>query len=88
MGSSAAQLGHGDGPLGVWALDPALASGFGGRAPDAYRLDATTLIFELGLNYALSGRQALDFSFLRFNSKADVGDYDGNQVRATYLHRF
>jgi hypothetical protein len=73
---------------GVWALDPALASGFGGRAPDAYRLDATTLIFELGLNYPLSGRQALDFSFLRFNSKADVGDYDGNQVRASYLHRF
>jgi hypothetical protein len=72
----------------VWALDPALASGFGGRPLDAYQLEATTLLFELGLNYPLSGRQALDFSFLRFNSKADVGDYDGNQLRASYLHRF
>jgi len=74
-------------PSGGWIFDPALASGLGGTAY-AYRLEATTLLYELGLNYPL-GRQALDFALLRYTSKADAGySYDGNQLRASYLYRF
>lgn len=78
--------------LGVWAPDPALASVYGAPG-NAYRVDATTLIYELGFNYALARGRALDFSFTRTSSKAEEGPaqgdkYNVNQVRASYLHRF
>ncbi len=45
----------------VWEPDPALASGLG-RAADCYRLEATTLSWDIGFNYPLSGNRALDFA--------------------------
>ncbi len=73
----------------VWELDTALASGLG-RAADCYRLDAKTLLWDIGLNYPLSGNRALDFTFTSYTSKADAGglEYDGMLLRASYLYRF
>jgi hypothetical protein len=78
--------------LGVWAPDPALTSVYGAPG-NAYRVDATTQIIELGFNYPLLANQALDFSYTRISSKAEEGTaqgdkYNVNQVRATYLYRF
>jgi hypothetical protein len=78
--------------LGVWDVDPALASAYGAPG-NAYRVDATTLIYDFGFNYPLASGQALDFSFTRISSKAEEGPaqgnkYNVNQVRATYLYRF
>lgn len=70
--------------------DPALADGFGGAAPTAYRVEATTLLYDLGYNLPLSSRRTLDFSLTHYSSKTDLGGYkyDGTQLRATYLYRF
>jgi hypothetical protein len=74
---------------GVWEPDPALAGPLG-RPADAYRLDASTLLYEVGFNYPLLGGQAVDLSVSSFSSKADSGglSYSGTQVRAGYLYRF
>lgn len=73
----------------VWELDTALASGLG-RPADCYRLDAKTLLWDIGLNFPLSGNRALDFAFTSYSSKSDDGGlkYDGMLVRASYLYRF
>jgi len=73
----------------VWELDPALASGLG-RAADCYRLEATTLGWDIGLNYPLSANRALDFALTSYSSKSDTGglNYDGMLLRASYLYRF
>jgi hypothetical protein len=72
------------------APDPALASEFGGVAPQAYRLDATTYLYEIGVNFPLSGTQSLDLSGSYFDSHADrgAGRYDGSVLRLSYLVRF
>jgi hypothetical protein len=72
------------------APDPVFASAFGGSTPWAYRVDASTTVFELGLNFAFTGSQALDLGVSRFEAKADGGDgrYDGITFRAGYLYRF
>jgi len=72
------------------ASDPVFASAFGGAAPMAYRVDAVTVVLELGTNIALTGSQALDFGVGWFDSKADQGggSYDGASIRAGYLYRF
>jgi hypothetical protein len=73
----------------VWELDTALASGLG-RAADCYRLDAKTLLWDIGLNFPLSRNRALDFAFTSYTSKSDDGglEYDGMLLRASYLYRF
>lgn len=78
--------------LGVWDVDPALASVYGAPG-NAYRVDATTLIYDFGFNYPLASGQALDFSFTRISAKAEEGPAQGNkynvdQLRASYLYRF
>lgn len=78
--------------LGVWAADPALTSVYGAPG-NAYRVDATTQILELGFNYPLASGQALDFSVTRVSSEAEEGPAQGskyttNQFRAAYLYRF
>lgn len=78
--------------LGVWAPDPALASVYGAPG-NAYRVDATTQIYEFGFNYPLARRQALDFSYAHVTSKAEEGPAQGDkynisQLRASYLYRF
>ena len=78
--------------LGVWDLDPALTDVYGAPG-NAYRVDATTMVYELGFNYPLASGQALDFSFTRISAKAEEGPaqgnkYNVNQLRATYLYRF
>lgn len=78
--------------LGVWAIDPALASVYGAPG-NAYRVDATTQVLELGFNYPLASGQALDFSVTRVSSKAEEGPAQGskyttNQLRAAWLYRF
>jgi hypothetical protein len=72
------------------APDPAFASAFGGRAPTAYRVDATTTLLEAGLNIAFTGNQALDLGVSWFDSRADQGggSYDGATFRVGYLYRF
>jgi hypothetical protein len=77
----------------VWEDDPALRGPLGLAVANTYRLDATTLIYELGFNYPLSRSQALDFSASRAASKVEEGPVQGNtysatQVRATYFYRF
>lgn len=55
----------------------------------AYRLSATSNVFEMGINYALQGDLALDLSIQRYNSHADGGpNYDGTSARAGLLYRF
>lgn len=77
----------------VWEDDPALRQPLGLGVANAYRLDATTFIYEVGFNHPLGRGQALDFSAARFESKVTEGVYDGTkysatQVRASYLYRF
>jgi len=70
--------------------DTALADGFGGVAPVAYRTEATTWHYDLGYNMPLPNGHGLDFSLTYYSSKTDTGGYkyDGTQLRATYLYRF
>lgn len=74
----------------VAAADPAFASAFGGAAITAYRMEATTLLYEIGANIALAGNQAIDLGISQFSSSADNGggEYDGTLLRAGYLYRF
>ena len=74
----------------VIAADPAFARAFGGAPVAAYRMEATTLLFEAGVNIPITGGQALDFGASWFDSKADRGGvkYDGAIFRIGYLYRF
>lgn len=77
----------------VWEDDPALRGPLGLAVANVYRIDATTLSWELGFNYRLGPEQALDFSVARFNTEVEAGPATGNQyrstqLRATYLYRF
>jgi hypothetical protein len=76
----------------AWATDPALAKELGGTV-NSYRADATTFVYDLGLNIPLAGNRALDFFVSSYSSKLNEGPYtgskyDGYQVRASYLYRF
>jgi hypothetical protein len=78
---------------GVWEDDPALREPLGLSVANSYRVDATTLSYEVGFNLPLTRTGALDFSVARYDTKIDEGLYEGNkysatQVRATYLYRF
>jgi hypothetical protein len=74
----------------VTAADPAFADAFGGAPARAYRMEATTMLFEAGVNIAITGSQALDFGASWFDSEADRGGgkYDGSTFRIGYLYRF
>lgn len=74
----------------AWAPDPALAEAFGGMTPTAYRVDARTWVYDVGLNHAIDGRRSLDFSVGYFDSEARGAavSYDGWQARLMYLRRF
>ncbi len=77
---------------GAWATDPALGKGFG-AVVNSYRVDATTLLYELGFNFPLANTHALDFSASLYNSTAEEGPYQGSKysgmlLRASYLYRF
>jgi hypothetical protein len=74
----------------VIAADPAFADAFGGAPVTAYRMEATTLLFEAGVNIPVGGNQALDFGATWFESEADRGggQYDGATFRLGYLYRF
>lgn len=71
------------------AADPVFAGAFGG-APMAYRIDARTERYELGINIALQSNNALDLGWSHFDSRADkgAGKYSGDAFRVGYLHRF
>ncbi len=71
------------------ARDPVFSSAFGG-APTAYRVDARTDRYELGVNIALRGNDALDLGWSHFDSRASQGNgkYDGDAFRVGYLYRF
>ncbi|MBI4692719.1 MAG: hypothetical protein HY749_01700 [Gammaproteobacteria bacterium] len=69
------------------APDPALSTAAVARR--AYRLDADTLNGELGVNYALGARWALDLALRYFHSAAARGLwYEGVQLDAGVLFRF
>ena len=72
------------------APDPVFAGAFGGVAPIAYRLEATTLVYEAGVNFPLSGMQAIDASAGYFDAKSMQGGqrYAGATARLSYLVRF
>lgn len=74
----------------VIVADPAFADAFGGAPVTAYRMEATTLLFEAGVNIPIRGNQALDFGASWFDSEADRGGgkYDGATFRIGYLYRF
>jgi len=67
------------------AADPALGPGF-----TAYRLEASTTLYDLGFNYPLAGNQAIDVSLTHFAAETDRDsrEYDGTQLRVAYLYRF
>jgi len=74
----------------VIAADPAFASAFGGAAITAYRMEATTLMYDIGANIPVAGNRAIDFSISQFSSSADngSGEYEGTLLRVSYLYRF
>jgi hypothetical protein len=77
----------------VWEDDPALRAPLGLAVANAYRLEATTFIYEIGFNYPLGAEHALDFSAAVASAKIEEGSYSGTTydatlVRATYLYRF
>ena len=74
----------------VIVADPAFADAFGGAPATAYRMEATTLLFEAGVNIPIKGNQALDLGASWFGSEADRGGgkYDGAIFRIGYLYRF
>lgn len=77
---------------GAWATDPAFAEELG-RPTDSYRVDATTLLYEIGVNLPLAGGHSLDFLYSGYSAKAEEGPqsgnkYTGNILRATYFYRF
>ena len=68
---------------------PVFSSAFGG-APTAYHVDARTDRYELGVNIALLGNDALDLGWGHFDSRRarhGSGKYDGNVFRVGYLYR-
>jgi hypothetical protein len=76
----------------AWATDPAFAAELG-RATDSYRVDSSTTVFDLGVNWALNRASSLDFLYTNYSSKAKEGPQNGNKysgsiIRATYLYRF
>jgi hypothetical protein len=74
----------------VYVPDPAFADAFGGVPPLAYRMEATTMLFEAGVNIPIKGNQALDFGASWYDSETDQGGgkYDGAIFRIGYLYRF
>jgi len=77
---------------GNWATDPALAKELGGPV-NSYRVDASTFIYDLGVNIPLAGNRALDFFVSSYSSKLNEGPYSGSKysgylLRASYLYRF
>jgi len=77
---------------GNWATDPALAKELGGTV-NAYRVDADSFVFDLGVNIPLAGNRALDFFVSSYSSKLNEGPYSGSKydgylLRASYLYRF
>lgn len=70
--------------------DPAFADAFGGTPVTAYRMEASTMLFEAGVNIPIRGNQALDLGASWFDSEADRGGgkYDGAMFRIGYLYRF
>ena len=77
---------------GAWATDPAFAEELG-RPTDSYRVDASTLLYEIGVNLPLAGGHSLDFLYSGYSAKAEEGPqsgnkYTGNILRATYFYRF
>lgn len=77
---------------GAWATDPAFAAELG-RPTDSYRVDASTLLYEIGVNLPLAGGHSLDFLYSGYSAKAEEGPqsgnkYTGNILRATYFYRF
>ena len=77
---------------GAWATDPAFADELG-RPTDSYRVDASTLVYEIGVNLPLAGGHTLDFLLSGYSAKAEEGPQSGNKysgtiLRATYFYRF
>lgn len=78
---------------GIWEDDPALRAPLGLAVANAYRVEATTFVYEVGFNYPLGAAQALDLSLTRYDAKVEEGPADGQkygatQLRATWLYRF
>jgi hypothetical protein len=76
----------------AWATDPALAKELGGVV-NSYRVDATTFVYDLGVNIPLSGNRAIDLLATSYSSKVNEGPYKGEKyngllLRAAYLYRF
>ena len=72
------------------APDPALRRAFGGIVPMAYRVDARTWVYDVGVNLNLGNARALDFSVGYFDAEAKKNPvtYDGFSARVNYFHRF
>lgn len=69
----------------VLIADPALGSGFVG-----YRVEAATMVYDLGVNYPLGNAHALDVSLTHAASETDrdAREYDATQLRVAFLYRF
>jgi len=77
----------------VWADDPALRGPLGLSVANLYRIDATTLAYELGLNVPFGPNRSFDFGLARYDSKVNEGLFEGQKysatvLRASILYRF
>jgi hypothetical protein len=54
----------------------------------AYRVDATAYVFELGDSIAVSANTTLDIGLRYFNITTNDDEYDGTELRASWLYRF
>ncbi|MGH8688805.1 MAG: hypothetical protein ACREVQ_13980 [Burkholderiales bacterium] len=77
----------------VWENDPALQGPLGLATANLYRIDATTMAWELGVNVPFGPGRAFDFGLQRYDSKVNDGLFSGQKysatvLRASILYRF
>jgi len=74
----------------AFAIDTAYTGAFGSATPWAYRLDATTIALDVGVNIPLRDSHTLDFSVRVYDSEADSSgfSYKGTALSAMYFFRF
>jgi hypothetical protein len=84
---SGVPAGYAPGWFGAMVADPAFDRG--ADRFNAYRVDARSVIAELGVNMPIDTRQSLDLSVLRVDTKAETGPtYGVWQVRGSWIVGF
>ena len=77
----------------IWEDDPALRGPLGLTVANLYRIDATTMAWELGVNVPFGPGRSFDFGLQRYDSQINEGLFEGQKysatvLRASVLYRF